>query len=170
MNSRYSILIVTAMLALVPLFSAMADPNPSTPPTIITLKDAVHRAVPNGKAAIKVLAEGLNAFVGHLVLAPNAVVPLHRDPTEEYIYIIRGSGDMTINGKTTTVRSGTMVYMPKNAEVTYKNGPITIAIQIFADESAQKYRKWPLVTPAKHVGSHKKLRKHRFRFVSQLLF
>ena len=73
-------------------------------------------------------------------------MPLHRDPTEEYIYIVSGSGQMTIDGKTTPVGPGTMVYMPAHAEVTYANGPNTlIALQVFAGpSSAKKYEKWPL--------------------------
>jgi mannose-6-phosphate isomerase-like protein (cupin superfamily) len=57
---------------------------------------------------------------------------------------------MTIDGKTTTVGPGTMVYMPANAEVSFKNGPDPlVALQVFAGPaSAKKYVKWPLVDPA----------------------
>jgi hypothetical protein len=71
---------VGALLAITgPAFAE--EPKTAQQATIVTLKNAVHRAVPSGKASIKVLAEGAQAFVGQLALAPHAAVPLHRDPT-----------------------------------------------------------------------------------------
>jgi quercetin dioxygenase-like cupin family protein len=139
------------------LLPTLAFANPAataskkTAATIIQVQSAITRQVPSGKAKIQVLATGKNAFVGRLWMAAGGAVPLHRDPTEEYIYIVSGGGMMTIDGKTTQVGPGTMVYMPANAEVTYKNGdqPL-VALQVFAGpESAAKYDRWQLVTPAK---------------------
>ena len=58
--------------------------------------------------------------MGLLEMQAGAKVPLHRDATEEYIHILQGSGDITINGKTTKIQKGDTVYMPANAEVTFK--------------------------------------------------
>ena len=118
-------------------------------PTIVNLAGAPERQVPSGKARVKMLAQGQKAFVGQLWLAPEARVPVHRDTSEEYIFIVSGAGEMTINGQTSQVGPGTMVFMPANAEVSFKNGPEPLrALQIFAGpESAAKYAKWQASTP-----------------------
>ncbi len=119
--------------------------------TVTTLDTASARQVPSGKAKIKILAQGENAFVGQLWLAAGGAVPVHRDPTEEYIYVVSGSGKITIDGRTTEIGPGATVYMPANAEVSFKNGeqPL-VAIQIFAGtESAKKYDRWAPITKAK---------------------
>ena len=116
---------------------------------MVELKTAPTRAVPSGQASIKILAQGKNAFIGQLSLAPGAQVPIHRDATEEYIYIVSGSGQITIDGKTSQVNAGTTIYMPAKAKVSFKNGdqPL-VAIQIFAGPSpAAKYDKWPSKAP-----------------------
>ena len=116
----------------------------SLEPTVVDLTQAPERQVPSGKARIKILAQGQKAFVGQLWLAAGASVPLHKDASEEYIYVVSGSGQITINGKASIIGPGTMVFMPAHAEVSFKNGdsPL-IAIQIFAGpESAKKYEKW----------------------------
>lgn len=109
--------------------------------------DIEQRQVAGGKVKIESLMQGNNAFVGRLILAAHQKIPIHRDPTEEYLYIIEGSGQITINGKTYTINAGDSVYMPAKAMVSFVNGDQTlIAFQVFAGvSSAQKYQKWPLV-------------------------
>ena len=123
--------------------------TPAPQPSITTLKAAPERQVPSGKARIKTLAQGEKAFVGQLWLAPGASVPQHRDASEEYIYVVSGSGELTINGQTSKIGPGTMVFMPAGAEVSYKNGSAPlVALQIFAGpESAAKYAGWPAREP-----------------------
>lgn len=129
--------------------------SPKTPtslePTVVDLAQAPERQVPSGKARIKILAQGQKAFVGQLWLAAGASVPLHKDASEEYIYVVSGSGQITINGKASTIGPGTMVFMPSHAEVSFKNGDAPlVAIQVFAGtESAKKYEKWAPHTPAR---------------------
>ena len=115
--------------------------------TVTHVKTAPAQQPPSAKATIVHLARGKNAYVGHLTMAPGGKVPLHRDPTEEYIYIISGGGKITVDGKTHAVKAGSMVYMPAKAEVTFQNGskPL-VALQVFAGPgSADKYRKWAKV-------------------------
>jgi quercetin dioxygenase-like cupin family protein len=130
-----------------PVFGQVDSPKA----TIIDSNSAITRSVPSGKASIKILAEGKNAFIGQLSLAPGAKVPLHRDPTEEYLYIVAGGGLLSIDGQTTKITAGMTVYMPANALVTFQNGDkMLIALQVFAGpESAKKYEKWPLNTDKK---------------------
>ena len=113
---------------------------------IVTLQNAQHRQTPSKKADVRILARGENAFMGLLEMQAGAKVPLHRDATEEYIHILQGSGDITINGKTTKIKKGDTVYMPANAEVTFQNGDKPLkGLQVFAGpQPADKYLKWPM--------------------------
>ena len=85
-----------------------------------------------------------NAFFGVLELAPGAKVPVHRDATEEYIYILSGTGQMTIDGVTRTVGPGAGVFMPANAEVSFVAGEERVrAVQFFAGQGPEaKYDGW----------------------------
>ena len=101
------------------------------------------------KAQIKRLALGKNAFIGELSIQPGARVPVHRDPTEEYLYVLSGGGTMTLNGTVHTVKEGDVIYMPAGAEVSFVNGnTVTRVLQVFAGPSpASKYDGWTSVTP-----------------------
>ena len=115
--------------------------------TVTPFEAAQHRIAPSNKANIRVLAMGTKAFVGHLRMDPGASVPEHRDVSEEYVYVLQGTGTITIDGKAQTIAPGTTIYMPANAKVSYQNGPKEmVALQIFTGtESAKKYDAWKLV-------------------------
>ena len=119
--------------------------------TVTSARDASTASPPSGKAKITHLARGKNAYLGHLWIAPGAGVPLHRDVTEEYLYVLEGGGVLTMNGQTYTLSKGAAVFMPAGAEVTYVNGDMpTMVLQVFAGpESADKYKQWvsPAVSP-----------------------
>lgn len=124
-----------------------SNPPQTAPPIVIADADAEHRTAPSGKAQIIKLATGQNAFLGKLEMDGGGKVPTHRDATEEYIYILEGSGVMKIDGKTYEVGPNTAVYMPANAEVSFDGGPDKlVAIQVFSGpEPSAKYDAW---TPA----------------------
>ena len=113
-------------------------------PSIRHLASASTFTIPNGKARIKPLAEGANAFVGHLWLAPNTTVPEHRDNSEEYLFVLEGGGQIFIDGVSYELKKGHLIYMHSGARVRYINGNQPLkAIQIFAGpESASKYMSW----------------------------
>ena len=78
-------------------------------------------------------------------LEPGASVPLHRDTTEEYLYVLIGSGTITVDGDSFSIQTGSTVYMPKNAEVSFQNSNNTFSrfIQVFAGpEPGSKYKSW----------------------------
>jgi len=104
----------------------------------------------SGKAWITRLAQGENAFVGMLELAPGAAVPEHQDATEEYIYFLSGSGTLTMAGTAYPVEAGSFIYMPAGITVSYQNGDTPlVALQVFAGpEPAKKYDGWQPVEPA----------------------
>ena len=102
------------------------------------------RAAPNGKAQITPYAEGESGFMGVLRLKAGAEVPEHKDESEEYLYVLEGTGTMTINGTEYSVEPNTGIYMPAGATVSYKNdNRVFKAVQFFAPpKSANKYSKW----------------------------
>jgi mannose-6-phosphate isomerase-like protein (cupin superfamily) len=114
---------------------------------VVSTKTAIKKQVGGGKAIIQIFKEGQAAFIGRLTVAPNGAVPLHKDPTEEYLLIEQGSGTITIDGVSKKVNVGDLIYMPANAEVSFKNSakPL-VALQIFAGpQSARKYDSWETI-------------------------
>jgi quercetin dioxygenase-like cupin family protein len=113
-------------------------------PTVIALSDARSATAPHGKATITHLALGHNAWLGRMRMAPGAAVPIHRDPTEEYIHVLEGGGMMTIDGREYEIGPGTTIFMPANAEVSFQNGEAEmLALQVFAGpDPAKKYDAW----------------------------
>ncbi|MBL92331.1 MAG: hypothetical protein CMH56_11050 [Myxococcales bacterium] len=135
------------LLASVALWAKAQEKHPLQPAQqVVSLNAAMHRHAPSKKADVHILARGDNAFMAMLKMAPKAKVPLHRDKTEEYIYILEGSGTIQIDGKKTKLKAGDAVYMPANAEVTFENGDKQlVGLQVFAGpQPADKYLKWPM--------------------------
>ena len=116
--------------------------------TVVSSHDAASAQVSSGKAKIYFLARGENAFVGQLWIAPKAGVPLHRDPTEEYLIVLEGGGVLTMDGVDHILSKGSAVFMPARAEVKFRNGDApTVVIQVFAGpESADKYQNWERIS------------------------
>ena len=123
---------------------AKLEAAPGSIATVIPLEKAEYRRAPNGRAGIHFLARGANAFVGRLEMDPGGKVPEHRDPTEEYIHVLSGSGTMYIDGVKYAVTPGTTVFMPANAKVSFDNGDTPFAaLQVFAGPGpAAKYDAW----------------------------
>lgn len=139
-------------LLLLPAALATAPSVPAPQPAPVrSWHGELPRAAPNGQARVWPLAAGDNAWVGRLELAPGAVVPPHRDPTEETIVVLSGTGSLVMDGQTHALSPGSAVHMPAGAEVSFTNGPDTlIALQVFAGpEPATKYEGW---TSEWHAG------------------
>lgn len=119
-------------------------PSPAIAPVVLHRDGAPRRGNPLGTAIITPLARGGAAFVGLLTLAPGARVPEHQDPTEEYLYVLSGGGEVTIDGVVSDLRPGVAVLMPAGATVSYVNGPeLTEVVQVFAGPGpADKYDGW----------------------------
>lgn len=134
-----------------PLPADAADPGAgaaaSAPRLVVAAGEAERRRAPNGKGEVFIYARGENAFLARLELDAGGAVPEHRDATEEYLYILEGSGDLVIDGKAYAISPGSAVYMPANALVSFQNGDARlVAVQVFAGpEPAAKYDAW---TPA----------------------
>ncbi len=129
---------------------AAVKPAPTTPAlgaTVVHMDKAEQRQVGGGKAKVWMLARGANAFIARLELVAGFKVPEHRDATEEYIHVLRGSGALTIDGKVHQLKTGSTVFMPANALVSYVNGPEPlVGLQVFAGPApADKYNTWHVV-------------------------
>ena len=114
---------------------------------VVSTADAPTRVAPSGKASVTLFTphdtEG-NAFFALLHLDGGAKVPLHKDESEELIYILEGGGEIWIDGAAHTVGPGHAVIMPPNAEVRFEGGAApTKVLQVFAPAtSAAKYAGW----------------------------
>ena len=119
------------------------------PATVVMLSQRPAMAPPSGKARGRHLARGGNAYLGHPWTAAGAGVPLHRDPTEEYLYVIEGGGWLTMGGVNYELHPGSAVFMPANIQVQFKNGDApTLLLQVFAGpKSADKYKTWSAWPP-----------------------
>ena len=111
---------------------------------VLSSVETPHRKSPSGKARIALLGQGKNAFLGKLHLAAGAKGPTHRDATEEYIHVLKGSGTVFLDGRPHPVSPGSTIVMAANAEVRFENGPAEmVGIQVFAGPSpAAKYGTW----------------------------
>lgn len=117
--------------------------------------EAPQFAAPVGPGGtVRKLARGNEAFVAYLELDPGAQIPEHQDETEEFIHVLAGGGEMTIDGEQHEVRAGTTIYMPPLAKVSFANGNVPMrALQVFADPGPEKkYETWAPVKqlPLRH--------------------
>ena len=98
-------LILASFLTTLPAFA-----EPPAPHIAIDFRTAESRIAPSGKATIYRVAGqqngAKNAFFGVLEIQPGARVPVHRDATEEYLYIVQGGGKITIDGNTSEIKAG----------------------------------------------------------------
>jgi quercetin dioxygenase-like cupin family protein len=143
------------MIPLLLAFAGLpAQAEDKVPPvhTVVHYSEAPTRTVPSGKAKMIRLAgkeEGAkHAFFAVVELSPGAKVPIHRDATEEYIYMLQGTGEITIDGTTHSVTVGTGVFMPANAAVSFlATGEETVrVVQFFAGQGPEtKYDGWAAV-------------------------
>ena len=110
---------------------------------VVPAAGASTRVAPNGKATVTFLAQG-DAFVGKLRMEAGAAVPEHRDPTDEYIHVLEGAGEITIEGEAYPVRAGDTIHMPARARVSFQNGDLPlVALQVFAPAGPEaKYEAW----------------------------
>jgi quercetin dioxygenase-like cupin family protein len=135
------------------LTATVAHADTAPPHVAAQFSHGETRVAPSGKATIHRIAgkeEGAkNAFFGLLEIQPGAKVPLHRDATEEYLYLVAGQGNVTIDGVTTTIKAGFGVFMPANAEVAFEatGTEVIQAVQFFAGQGPEtKYDKWTVST------------------------
>ena len=113
---------------------------------VVSADAAPLKTAPHGKASVRLLSEGAqSAFVGMLHIEPGVTIPMHRDESEEFVYLLEGGGTISIDGVVSTVQPGDFVFMPAGSEVTFSatDASSSKALQIFAPpQSAAKYDSW----------------------------
>lgn len=130
-------------------FSALADDAAPPRGRVVHVDEAPVRTHPKGVARVRTLASPADgtqhAFVAVLEMDAGAGVPQHRDPTEEYVYVLEGGGTITIDGQAHAIAPGHLVYMPADSEVSFQgtaDGP-TRVLQVFAPAGPErKYDAW----------------------------
>ena len=138
------VLVLTGLAGCLSPSSPPAGASETASPEVRKATALVRKTAPTGKAHVTELAHGQSAWLGTLELAPGLVVPEHRDPTEEIIHVLEGTGTITIEGQAYEVGPGDTITMPANALVTYSNGPTAFkGVQVFAGPGpASKYEAW----------------------------
>ncbi len=118
--------------------------------SITPLDKAPWKQHPDSKAVVRFLAtpklnSTKSAFVSHLTMQPGSSVPEHRDFTEEYIFMLEGSGTIWMDDVKHEVKKGDLIYMPANAKVRFqasKSEKVKV-LQIFAPPGPEKkYDTW----------------------------
>ena len=109
------------------------------------LDDAPKKNHPKG-AEVRLLSQGKSksAFMGHLTVPAGGKVPLHRDATEEMLYVLSGRGSIFIDEKEYKIKKDDFVYMPPKSKVRFENGnqPLEV-LQVFAPLGPEKkYNGW----------------------------
>lgn len=131
-----------------PKVASRVAPLAAEPPaSVLPLAATELRVAPSKQATVRKLALGRRAFVGMMTMQAGATVPDHVDQDEEFIHVLEGEGQLTIDGKVTPIGPGTTVFMPAGARVSYVNGGKALkALQVFAGPaSAAKYDRWTSV-------------------------
>jgi len=92
-------------------------------------------------------AKDANIFMAKLTIPAGGKVPEHRDSTAEYLHFLSGSGVMTLEGTKHSVKAGDMVFMEKDALVSFQAGEQeVIVLQVFAPAGPEsKYATWEVV-------------------------
>lgn len=83
-------------------------------------------------------------FMSVLKIPAGGKVPEHRDPTEEYLYILKGHGTLWIDDAEFLVQPQSVVYMPAGAKVRFQAGGLPVEVlQVFAPSGPEKkYNSW----------------------------
>ncbi len=122
--------------------------KPRSQKSVVHRKSQV-RTSPDAAVEIAEIASGDSAWMGLLRVGAGATLPTHRDPTEEYLYVLRGKATLVVDGTKYPLEPHTGVYIPSKAEVSLNNeDKLFSAVQWFAGpESANKYEDWDLGSP-----------------------
>jgi len=141
-------IVVLALSGCASTRTAPATSSRALAPAVVTASAMPARRSPSGTAIATELARGDHAYLALMRLEPGAKIPAHQDESEEYLYVLEGGGEITIDGSTWTIAAGMAVFMPSRATVSYTNGTTaSVVVQVFADpRSAAKYEAWPTVT------------------------
>lgn len=140
------VVVVTFLTLLVGLIAGavIAEEMRSEAPLVVHTNRAPQKVGEDGQLRAIMLTQGQNAYMGKLVIEPNAQVPERRHGAEEYLYVIEGSSVISINGQSYILGPRMAVYIPADASVSYVNGNERfLAVQVYAGPGpAEAYNTW----------------------------
>ena len=70
---------------------------------------------PDYSSAQGSVVEGDKIIVGFMRMAKGTHADPHKHPNEQWVYVIQGEIEATVDGKTTTAKAGDVIYFPSNA-------------------------------------------------------
>jgi quercetin dioxygenase-like cupin family protein len=70
---------------------------------------------PDYSSAVGGVVEGDKIIVGLMRMAKGSHADPHHHPNEQWVYLIQGEIETTVDGKTMTAKAGDVVYFPANA-------------------------------------------------------
>ncbi len=130
-------------------------PDEAAPqPKVVKGADAKELAIMAGKGKVKILFDAESAgdgaaYVGWLRAEAGAAVPEHvHDKQAELLYVLEGSGTMTIDGVELPVEVGMGVYIPPGKKHSFKTSAGLTAVQFYTPSGPeQRFKQAP--APAK---------------------
>ncbi len=70
---------------------------------------------PDYSSAQGAVVEGDKIIVGFMRMAKGSGAEAHSHPNEQWVYVIQGAIEATVNGKTVQAKTGDVLYFPSNA-------------------------------------------------------
>jgi len=116
--NRRDLLQMASMLGALPLSGAVGDPPHPLTGAIVDDKAASIHPYPWGEHRLYfqgTTANGRTASAGSVWVKPGMEPhPPHQHPEDEFQVLVEGAGEMLLDGKTTPVGPGAMMYTPGN--------------------------------------------------------
>lgn len=95
--------------------------------SVANVEDAQPNLSPGSNEMLRApitMADGLEAIISDVIIPPNATVPRHYHPGEEFIYVIEGSAIHVEEGQPNQVlKAGDTYVIPPQAEHAPRGGP-----------------------------------------------
>jgi mannose-6-phosphate isomerase-like protein (cupin superfamily) len=129
-------------------------PDEAAPqPKVVKAADVKDLAVMAGKGKVKILFDAESAgdgaaYVGWLRAEAGGAAPEHvHDKQAELLYVLEGSGSMTIDGVELPVEAGMGVYIPPSKKHSFKTSAGLTAVQFYTPSGPeQRFKQAPAPT------------------------
>jgi len=143
---RYLLMVCVCSIACAPAIAQ--DAVHDVTPNVIEAADTF--VSPDGLTQVELFVNATSvpdtpAALSVLTIGPGAGVPEHlHEGVVEMLYIVAGSGTMTVAGVAQPVVAGSAVYIPAATRPSYANGAIeTLALQVYAGPGPEaRFRAW----------------------------
>lgn len=104
------------------------------------------RIADEGQTRVVPITRGEKAYLGEFSLAAGVELKPRAREAEEYLYILTGSGVLTVDERSYLVGPRMGIYLPAGSEVGWINGPERlVAVQFFAGPGpSADYERWQI--------------------------